>query len=95
MTRSGEISLDLVEFLARSGEISPDLVEFLARSGEISPYLVDIWAIFGENSKDLTDFHHFLPDFLYFPDLDSDRTRPPLVDVLTCPNRLLRRSAVG
>ena len=69
MTRSGEISLDLVEFLARSGEISPDLVEILAISGE--------------NSKDLTDFHHFLLDFLYFPDLDSDRTRPPLVDVLT------------
>ena len=81
MTRSGEISLDLVEFLARSGEISPDLVEILAISGE--------------NSKDLTDFHHFLPDFLYFPDLDSDRTRPPLVDLLTRPNRLLRRSATG
>ena len=81
MTRSGEISLDLVEFLARSGEISPDLFEILAISGE--------------NSKDLTDFHHFLPDFLYFPDLDSDQTRPPLVDVLTRPNRLLRRSAAG
>lgn len=36
MARSGEISLDLVEFLARFGEISPDLVEILAIFGEIS-----------------------------------------------------------
>ena len=33
--QSGEISLDLVEFLARSDEISPDLVEILAISCEI------------------------------------------------------------